>query len=102
MEDNIANICVAIDINIKSRTKMILNDFGLSEEDAINILYRQIILQEEFPLNVKYRNIKHDEIENILKSRLNEKLEKGYDDIVKGRYLSAEETFAIIKDKYNL
>ncbi|MFK5893289.1 MAG: type II toxin-antitoxin system RelB/DinJ family antitoxin [Pseudomonadota bacterium] len=45
-----------MDDELKDRAEQILKSIGLSASDAIRLLYKQIIIRSEFPLELKVPN----------------------------------------------
>lgn len=96
-----ANLYVRIEPDVKKEAEAILSELGIPASNAINIFYKQIILQGGLPFDVKLpsRPINVDEITQNL---LNEEIQKGFDDVANGRVKSAAEVFSNTRKKYNL
>jgi len=65
---------------------------------AINMFYKQIILQQGIPFDVKLPKAP----ENSAKERLDAELEKGYNDMLKGRTRPAAMVLSDVKKKYKV
>ena len=65
-----ANLCVRIEPEIKKQAESILADLGIQPSQAINMFYKQIILNEGLPFDAKipekYVRIPEEELKMIL------------------------------------
>ena len=73
-----ANLYARIEPEVKEKAESILSTLGIPASNAINMFYKQIILQRGLPF------------------------EKGYADIKAGRTREASAVFADIRKDYNL
>jgi antitoxin component of RelBE/YafQ-DinJ toxin-antitoxin module len=69
---------------------------------AINIFYKQIILQKGIPFEIKLSSTTPIDMSVLSENELNAELEKGYADMKAGRTKPASKTFADIRKDYNL
>ena len=70
-----ANVIARVDPAIKKEAEKIMSDLGLSVSTVINALYRQIIINQAIPFEMKKRPIFEDELTeeeliNLLKERV--------------------------------
>ena len=97
-----ANLYARIEPEVKEQAEQILNALGVPVSGAINMFYKQIILQNGLPFDVKLPVIKPVHIGELTQAELDEALEKGYADIKAGRTEPAETVFADIRKDHNL
>lgn len=97
-----ANLYVRIEPDIKEKVKNILSTFGISSSNAINMFYKQIILQRGLPFEVKIPSNKPINVNELLEAEFNEKLEDGYNDIKFNRTKNAKKAFDDICKDYKL
>ena len=75
------NLYARIEPNVKEEAENILSTLGISASSAINMFYKQIILQRGLPFEVKIPYAKPIDISTLSEAELNEELEKGYIDL---------------------
>lgn len=97
-----ANLYARIEPDVKEKAESILAALGIPASNAINIFYKQIILQRGLPFEVKMPPAKPVNINTLSETEFNEELEKGYADMQAGRTKSAKEAFADIRKDYKL
>ena len=97
-----ANLYARIEPDVKEKAESILAALGIPASNAINIFYKQIILQRGLPFEVKIPPAKPVNINTLSETEFNEELEKGYADMQAGRTKSAKEAFADIRKDYKL
>lgn len=93
-----ANLYARIEPEVKEKAESILSTLGIPASSAINMFYKQIILQRGLPFEVKLPA----DISTLSESELNEELEKGYADMQAGRTKSASKAFTDIRKDYYL
>ena len=74
---------------------------GISVSSAINMFYKQIILQQGIPFDVKLPKAPENSAK-WSKERLDAELEKGYNDMLKGRTRPAAKVLSDVKKKYKV
>lgn len=94
-----ANLYARIEPEIKEQAESILSELGIPASNAINMFYKQIILQRGLPFEVKLPQHPLD-IGNMTEEQFNAELEKGYSDMKTGRTISAKQAFADIRGSY--
>lgn len=97
-----ANLYARIEPDVKEKAESILAALGIPASNAINIFYKQIILQRGLPFEVKMPPAKPVNINTLSETEFNEELEKGYADMQAGRTKNAKEAFADIRKDYKL
>ena len=102
MATKTANLYARIEPEVKAQAEEILNALGVPVSSAINIFYKQIILQKGLPFEVKLPNLKPVDISNISEEELNNELEKGYADMMNGKTKPAKQVFSNMRRDYNL
>lgn len=97
-----ANLYARIEPDVKEKAESILAALGIPASNAINIFYKQIILQKGLPFEVKMPSTKPVNINTLSETEFHEELEKGYADMQAGRTKSAKEAFDDIRKDYKL
>lgn len=97
-----ANLYVRIEPDVKKQAESILSTLGIPASNAINMFYKQIILNKGLPFEVKIPASKPANTAELNEADLNAELEKGYADMRAGRTKPAREAFADIRKGYGL
>ncbi len=97
-----ANLYARIEPEVKEQAESILSALGIPASNAINMFYKQIILNRGLPFEVKLPSEKPAHALELTETELSEQLEKGYADMKAGRTKSARQTFSDIRKDYNL
>lgn len=97
-----ANLYARIEPEVKEQAESILSALGIPASNAINMFYKQIILQRGLPFDVKIPSSRPVDMSSLSEAELNAELEKGYADIKAGRAREANAVFADIRKDYNL
>ena len=97
-----ANLYARIEPDVKEKAESILAALGIPASSAINMFYKQIILQRGLPFEVKLPSAKPVDISTLSETVFNEELEKGYADMQAGRTKNAKKAFADIRKDYGL
>ena len=97
-----ANLYARIEPEVKEQAESILSALGIPASNAINMFYKQIILQRGFPFDLKSPSYRPVDMSSLSEAELNAELEKGYADIKAGRTRGANAVFADIHKDYNL
>ncbi len=97
-----ANLYARIEPEVKEKAEAILSALGIPASNAINMFYKQIILQRGLPFEVKLPSEKPVDISVLSETGFHEELEKGYADMQSGRTKDAREAFADIRKDYGL
>ena len=80
----------------------ILAALGIPASNAINMFYKQIILQRGLPFEVKMPSARPVDVSALSETQMNAELEKGYADMQAGRTRSAKSVFSDIRKDYSL
>lgn len=96
-----ANLYARIEPEVKEQAENILAQLGIPASNAINMFYKQIILQNGLPFEVKLPEHPLD-IGQMTNKQLDEELEKGYIEVKEGRTISMDEAFQSVRNKFNV
>lgn len=96
-----ANLYARIEPDVKEQAEEILATLGIPASNAINMFYKQIILNRGLPFEVKIPTARPVDISRMNAETLDMELEKGYADMQAGRTKSAAQVFADIRRGYN-
>ena len=102
MATKTANLYARIEPDVKEQAEGILATLGIPASNAINMFYKQIILNRGLPFDVKIPTAKRVDISKISAEALDAELEKGYADMEAGRTKPAAKVFANIRKDYNV
>ena len=97
-----ANLYARIEPEVKEQAEGILSALGIPASNAINMFYKQIILQRGLPFDVKIPSARPVDMNNLSEEQMNLELEKGYADMKAGRTKPASKAFTNIRKDYNL
>ena len=97
-----ANLYARIEPEGKEQAERILASLGIPASNAINMFYKQIILQNGLPFEVKLPDARPLETAVLSNEELHEELQKGYSDMLSGRIEPAEKVFNDIRRDYGL
>lgn len=102
MASKTANLYARIEPDVKEQAESILSSLGIPISSAINMFYKQIILQRGIPFDVKLPTPQPVNMAALSEEQLNAELEKGYTDMLEGRTKPAGKVFADIRKDYGL
>lgn len=97
-----ANLYARIEPEVKEEAERILTVLGIPASNAINMFYKQIILQNGLPFDVKIPTARPVDLSVLNEAQLHAELEKGYADKELGRTKPADKVFADIREDHNL
>ena len=97
-----ANLYARIEPEVKEQVERILSALGIPASNAINMFYKQIILNRGLPFEVKIPAERPVNAAELSETELNAELEKGYADMAAGRTKSAGQVFASIRKNYGV
>ena len=97
-----ANLYARIEPDVKEQAEGILAALGIPVSNAINMFYKQIILQRGIPFEMKLPQMAVVEMGRLTAPELDEELEKGRQDILAGRTKPAGQVFESIRKDYPL
>ena len=84
-----ANLYARIEPDLKEQAERILTALGIPASNAITMFYKQIILQNGLPFDVKLPEHPLD-VSRMTAEQLEEELEKGFADVKAGRTVPME------------
>lgn len=96
-----ANLYARIEPDVKEQAETILAALGIPASNAITMFYKQIILNNGLPFEVKLPDHPLD-ISRMTAAQLDAELEKGLADVQAGRTIPAEQAFAEIRKEFGL
>lgn len=97
-----ANLYARIEPNVKEQAESILSALGIPASSAINMFYKQIILNRGLPFEVKLPADRMVDVTKLTEAEWEAELEKGYADMTAGRTKPAKQAFADIRKDYNI
>ena len=97
-----ANLYARIEPEVKEQAEKILSTLGIPASNAINMFYKQIILQRGLPFEVKIPDRTPTDISMLKTEDLHTELEKGYADRKAGRTKDAKTVFSDLHKDYGL
>jgi DNA-damage-inducible protein J len=97
-----ANLYVRIEPDVKEQAESILAALGIPASNAINMFYKQIILQRGLPFEVKMPAVRPLDASVLTDAQMDAELEKGYADMQAGRTKPVKSAFADIRKDYGL
>lgn len=97
-----ANLYARIEPDVKEQAESILSTLGIPASNAINMFYKQIILNRGLPFEVKIPTSKPLNVAKLSENELNAELEKGYADMAAGKTKPARQVFADIRKDYGI
>lgn len=97
-----ANLYARIEPEVKEQAESILSALGIPASNAINMFYKQIILNRGLSFEVKIPAARPVNASELGEAQLNAELEKGYADMAAGRIKPAGEVFADIRKDYGI
>lgn len=97
-----ANLYARIEPDVKEQAESILSALGIPASTAINMFYKQIILNRGLPFEVKIPAAGPVDVSELSEAELNAELEKGYADMKAGRTRPARQAFADIRKDYGI
>lgn len=96
-----ANLYARIEPEVKEKAEAILGALGIPASNAITMFYKQIILQNGLPFEVKLPE--HPVNAALMTSeQLDAELEKGYASMQSGDTVALSDAFAGIRRKYGV
>lgn len=97
-----ANLYARIEPDVKEQAESILTALGIPASNAINMFYKQIILNRGLPFEVKLPEARPFNVVELDEAEFNAELEKGYADMAAGKTRPARQTFADIRRDYGI
>lgn len=94
-----ANLNIRIRPEVKDGAENILKKLGIPPSSAIDMFYRQIIMNKGLPFEVKIPSKSLIDISEISTEELNSLLDEGFESIEKGQYQNVDDAFKSIYDE---
>lgn len=96
-----ANLYARIEPDLKEQAESILTALGIPASNAITMFYKQIILQNGLPFEVKLPEHPLD-VSRMTATQFDAELEKGYADAKAGRTIPMEQAFANVRKEFGV
>lgn len=97
-----ANLYARIEPDVKDQAEAILSALGIPVSNAINMFYKQIILQRGIPFEMKLPKDTVLDIRTMSDEQMNAELEKGFADLQAGKTRPAKAVFDELRKEYGL
>ena len=97
-----ANLYARIEPDVKDQAEAILSALGIPVSNAINMFYKQIILQRGIPFEMKLPKDAVLDIRTVTDEQMNAELEKGFADLQAGKTRPAKAVFDELRKEYGL
>ena len=97
-----ANLYARIEPDVKEKAEDILAALGIPASNAINMFYKQIILQRGLPFAVKLPEMQPVDMSKLTAEQLVAEIEKGYADMQSGKVEDAAQAFVDLRAEYQL
>ena len=97
-----ANLYVRIEPELKEQAESILSALGIPASNAINMFYKQIILQRGMPFELKLSEQSVLNFNQLTEQEIDLELQKGIDDVKSGKVKASKQAFADIRKDYKL
>lgn len=97
-----SNLYARIEPDVKEQAETILSALGIPVSNAINMFYKQIILQRGIPFEMKLPASRVLDLGKLTEEQLHAELEKGYTDVAAGRTKEARDAFEEIRKDYGV
>lgn len=97
-----ANLYARIEPEVKEQAENILAALGIPVSNAINMFYKQIILQRGIPFELKIPERHPVDMRMLDEEQMDMELEKGYVDMLAGRTKPTGEVFVGIRKDFDL
>ena len=97
-----SSIYARVEPDLKHEAEAILNELGVPLSNAINIFLKQVVMQRGIPFQIKLSPVTPVSLGALDAAALDAELEKGYVDIKNSRVRSKKDTFADMKQDYDL
>ena len=92
-----ANLYARIEPDVKEQAESILSALGIPASNAINMFYKQIILNRGIPFEMKLPSPNVPDMHRMNEAQFNEALNEGYKDFIDGKVKPAAAVFESIR-----
>ncbi|MBE6037367.1 MAG: type II toxin-antitoxin system RelB/DinJ family antitoxin [Clostridiales bacterium] len=93
-----ANLYARIEPELKAEAEAILAELGIPVSSAINMFYKQIVLQRGLPFDLRLPPC----IDDLTPEELMAEIQKGIDSARRGPCYSVEEVFKEVNERFGL
>lgn len=97
-----ANLYARIEPDLKEQAEGILSALGIPASNAITMFYKQIVLQQGLPFDVRLPVSRPIDVSKLSQDQLHKELEKGYADMLSGNTKSAKTVFEDLRRDYGV
>lgn len=97
-----ANLYARIEPEVKEQAEDILAALGIPVSNAINMFYKQIILQHGIPFELKLPRAEMVDMSMLTPEELDAVLDKGWQDFLAGRTKPANQVFDEIRKDFGI
>ncbi|MFV0505052.1 MAG: type II toxin-antitoxin system RelB/DinJ family antitoxin [Lachnospirales bacterium] len=102
MANKSANLYARIEPYVKEQAKDIFSTLGLSTSNAINIFFKQVILNKGMPFEVKVPQPNIIDISNLSDEEFKAEIEKGYSSMINDNSKPDKNVFNNLRKKHNI
>lgn len=97
MANKTANLYARIEPETKICAESILESLGIPVSTAINMFYKQIILNNGMPFELKLPNKKNIDISKMTEVQFNSEMENAYQEMLDNKGVFVQQAFSSIK-----
>lgn len=97
-----ANLYARIEPDVKEQAENILASLGIPASNAINMFYKQIILHNGIPFELKLPSSQIQSVSVLNEEQLSAELDKGYADMLDDNTNTVSKVFENIRKDYNI
>ena len=96
MATKTANLYARIEPETKTCAENILESLGIPVSTAINMFYRQIILNNGLPFELKIPKTKNIDVSKMTETQFNNEMENAYQEMLDNKGVSVQTAFSSI------
>lgn len=97
-----SNVFVRVEPEIKEKAELVLNELGIPMSNAVNIFLRQVILQKGIPFDLTIVQKEPLVYNNLTAEQFNHEIEKGLENLVSGKVVSAQNVAERMQREYGV
>jgi len=97
-----SNVFARVEPEIKDQAEQVLVQLGIPMSNAIGMFLRQIIMQRGIPFDMRLPARQPVAMGALTPAQLNVELEKGYADVLAGKFRSLDEVVADMERDYGV
>lgn len=99
---NTSAVYARIDTKLKEDAESILSQLGITPSGAIQMLYRQIILNRGLPFDLRLPSAKPLSVGSMTREELDAELAKGVESIRAGKTVSADDVDKLLASEFDI